>query len=168
MTNCVCAHSSVIMCLFPSWLRNLGNKHQNNPFVSAEIVRHSSASIILYLSHGRTDNQTKEQGESNTIPFTHTHTHLSSVCPSVCLFVVHRVCDVAPPLLEELILYLKQVNTSMTGCVPWNGFLSLTYIFKVVKPRIGKKHCLSLILLFHAPSATRTILTRFFYIWDKQ
>ena len=30
-------------CLFLSLLRNSGHKHQNNPFVSAETVRHSSA-----------------------------------------------------------------------------------------------------------------------------
>ena len=35
-------------CLFPSLLRNSGNKHQNNPIVSAETVRHSSTYIILY------------------------------------------------------------------------------------------------------------------------
>ena len=34
--------------LFPSLLRNSGNKHQNNPLVSAETVRHSSTYIILY------------------------------------------------------------------------------------------------------------------------
>ena len=37
--------------LFPSLLRNWGNKHQNNNRVSAEIVRHSSTYIILY-AHG--------------------------------------------------------------------------------------------------------------------
>ena len=37
--------------LFPLLRRNLGNKHQNNPFVSTEIVRHSSTYIILYLSN---------------------------------------------------------------------------------------------------------------------
>ena len=35
--------------LFPSLLRNSGNKHQNNPLVSAETFRHSSTYIILYL-----------------------------------------------------------------------------------------------------------------------
>ena len=35
--------------LFPSLLRNSGNKHQNNPLVSAETIRHSSAYIILYI-----------------------------------------------------------------------------------------------------------------------
>ena len=34
--------------LFPSLLRNSGNKHQNNTLVSAETVRHSSTYIILY------------------------------------------------------------------------------------------------------------------------
>ena len=38
------------LCLFPSLLRNSGNKHKNNPLVSAETVRHSSTYIILYLS----------------------------------------------------------------------------------------------------------------------
>ena len=35
--------------LFPSLLHNSGNKHQNNPLVSVEKVRHSSTYIILYL-----------------------------------------------------------------------------------------------------------------------
>ena len=37
--------------LFPSLLRNSGNKHQNSHLVSAETVRHSSTYIILYVSH---------------------------------------------------------------------------------------------------------------------
>ena len=39
--------------LFPSLLRNSGNKHQNNPLVSTETVRDSSTYIILYkiLTH---------------------------------------------------------------------------------------------------------------------
>ena len=37
-------------CLFPSLLHNAGNKHQNNPLVSAETVRHSSTYIILYIT----------------------------------------------------------------------------------------------------------------------
>ena len=37
--------------LFPWLLRNSGNKHQNNPFMSAETVRHSSTYIILYVCH---------------------------------------------------------------------------------------------------------------------
>ena len=41
----------LIWCLFPSLLRNSGNKHQNNPLVSAETVRHSSTYIILYFQH---------------------------------------------------------------------------------------------------------------------
>ena len=35
--------------LFPSLLHNSGNKHQNNPLVSAETIRHSSTYIILYI-----------------------------------------------------------------------------------------------------------------------
>ena len=39
--------------LFPLLLRNSGNKHQNNPLVSAETLRHSSTYIILYMMlHG--------------------------------------------------------------------------------------------------------------------
>ena len=49
VTNCFCAHSSVVLCLFPSLLRNSGNKHKNNPLVSAETVRHLSTYIILYV-----------------------------------------------------------------------------------------------------------------------
>ena len=37
--------------LFPSLLRNSVNKHQNNPLVSAETVRHSSTYIILYVNN---------------------------------------------------------------------------------------------------------------------
>ena len=39
-------------CLFPSLLRNSGNKHQNNPLVSAQTVRHASTYIILYEQRG--------------------------------------------------------------------------------------------------------------------
>ena len=31
--------------------RNSGNKHQSNPLVSAETIRHSSKYIILYVSN---------------------------------------------------------------------------------------------------------------------
>ena len=37
-------------CLFPSLLRNSGNKHQNNPLVSAWTFRHASTYIIIYIS----------------------------------------------------------------------------------------------------------------------
>ena len=37
--------------LFPSLLRNSGNKHQNNPLVSAKTIRHSSTYIILYICY---------------------------------------------------------------------------------------------------------------------
>ena len=37
-------------CLFPSLLRNTGNKHQNKPLMSAETICHSSVYIILYIS----------------------------------------------------------------------------------------------------------------------
>ena len=36
--------------LFPSLLRNSGNKHQNNPLLSAETIRHSSTYITIYIS----------------------------------------------------------------------------------------------------------------------
>ena len=36
------------LCLFPSLLRNSGNKHKNNPLVRAETVCHSITYIILY------------------------------------------------------------------------------------------------------------------------
>ena len=36
--------------LLPSLLRNSGNKHQNNPLVSAATIRHTSTYIILYVS----------------------------------------------------------------------------------------------------------------------
>ena len=37
-------------CLLPSLLRNSGNKHQNNPLMSAQTVRHASTYIILYYN----------------------------------------------------------------------------------------------------------------------
>ena len=37
--------------LFPSLLRNSGNKHQNNPLVSAETIPHSITYIFLYFLH---------------------------------------------------------------------------------------------------------------------
>ena len=47
----VSALTRVLFCyLFPSLLRNSGNKRQNNPLVSAETIRHSSTYIILSLS----------------------------------------------------------------------------------------------------------------------
>ena len=48
VTNCLCAHSSVILLFIPSLPRNSGNILQNNPLVSAETVCHSSTYIILY------------------------------------------------------------------------------------------------------------------------
>ena len=39
----------LFLCLFPSLLHNSGNKHENNPLVSAETVRYSSTYIILYV-----------------------------------------------------------------------------------------------------------------------
>ena len=39
----------LFLYLFPSLLRNSGNKHRNNPFVSAETVGHSRTYIILYI-----------------------------------------------------------------------------------------------------------------------
>ena len=52
LRNCFCTHLSVVCwCLFPSLLCNLGIKHQSNPLVSTETVRHSSTYIILYIIH---------------------------------------------------------------------------------------------------------------------
>ena len=46
----VSVHTRVLFWyFFPSLLLNSGNKHQNNPVVSAETVRHSSTYIILYI-----------------------------------------------------------------------------------------------------------------------
>ena len=39
----------LFLCLFPSLLRNSRNKHNNNPLVSDEIVRHPSTYIFLYI-----------------------------------------------------------------------------------------------------------------------
>ena len=41
---------ALLWYLFPLLLRNSGNKHQNNPLVNAETVRHSSTYIIFYSS----------------------------------------------------------------------------------------------------------------------
>ena len=49
MTNCFWAHSSVILVFISLVASQLGI-NQNNPLVSAEIVRHSSTYIILYIS----------------------------------------------------------------------------------------------------------------------
>ena len=49
VTNCFCAHSSVILAFISLVSRNSRNKHQNNPLESAETVRLSSTYIILYL-----------------------------------------------------------------------------------------------------------------------
>ena len=48
----------LFLCLFPSLLRNSGNKHKNNPLVSAETVRHSSTYIILYVFRFHNDVKT--------------------------------------------------------------------------------------------------------------
>ena len=49
----VCALTRMLFwCLFPSVLRNSGNKHQNNTLVSTETVRHTCTYIILYIFHG--------------------------------------------------------------------------------------------------------------------
>ena len=51
----VSVHTGVLfLCLFPSLFRNSGNKHKNNPLVSAETVCHSTTYIILYSSQHRT------------------------------------------------------------------------------------------------------------------
>ena len=44
-----CSTQVLFWWLFPSLLRNAGNKHRNNPRVSAETVRHSSTYIIIYM-----------------------------------------------------------------------------------------------------------------------
>ena len=46
--ECLCTWV-LFCCLFPSLLRNSGNKHQNNPLLSALTVRHASTCIILYI-----------------------------------------------------------------------------------------------------------------------
>ena len=49
VTNCFCTHSSVILVFISLVASQLGKKHQNDPLVSAETVRHSSTYIILYI-----------------------------------------------------------------------------------------------------------------------
>ena len=49
VTNCICAHSSVILV----FISRVANKHQNNTLMSAETVRHSSTYIILYIYMGQ-------------------------------------------------------------------------------------------------------------------
>ena len=67
MTNCLCTHSGVILCLFPLLLHNSGNKHRNNPLVSAETVRHSSMYIILYQTIIREKKEMNDAFLSNNI-----------------------------------------------------------------------------------------------------
>ena len=54
----------LLLCLIPLLLRNSGNKHKNNPLVSAETVRHSSTYIILYFTHWRRYGDVKQHGNS--------------------------------------------------------------------------------------------------------
>ena len=49
----LCSLRVLFLQLFPSLLRNSGNKHKNNPVVSAETVRHSKTYIILCTSRPR-------------------------------------------------------------------------------------------------------------------
>ena len=51
----------LFLCLFPSLLRNSGNKHQNKPLVSSEIYRQSSTYIILYISQ-------QNKAQQNPVP----------------------------------------------------------------------------------------------------
>ena len=78
--------------LFRSLLRNSGNKHQNNPLVSAETVRHSSTYIILYLL---LVGQFIEKVIKNLISEMHLKMSLKS-----------------QPFINELNLYLKHVGHS--------------------------------------------------------
>ena len=62
-------------CLFLELLRNSGNKHKNNPLVSAETVRHSTTYIILNLVewvHGQSDTGVKTPWRDG-IKFTYFH-----------------------------------------------------------------------------------------------
>ena len=47
----------LFLSLFPSLLRNSGNKHKNNPLVSTETVRHLSTYIILYFFYSQQGNK---------------------------------------------------------------------------------------------------------------
>ena len=53
-------------CLFPELWSSEGNKHQNNTWVSAEIVRHGSTCIIVFLTQ---HNESINDGK--TTIFTH-------------------------------------------------------------------------------------------------
>ena len=48
VTKCLCTPLSVNSLSVSSLLHNSGNKHQNNPLVSAETVGHYSPYVILY------------------------------------------------------------------------------------------------------------------------
>ena len=61
VTNCSGANSRVILVYIPPVASQLGNKHQNNPPVSAETVCHSSTYIILYIWR---DNATQKQNKN--------------------------------------------------------------------------------------------------------
>ena len=54
--------------LFPSLLRNSRNKHQNNPLVSAEAVRHENTYIILYKLSDTNLNNIMVIGSNMNIP----------------------------------------------------------------------------------------------------
>ena len=55
--------------LFPSLLRNSGNKHQNNPLVSTLTIHHSSTFIILYICCEYLGE--KWMWNDGTLPWTH-------------------------------------------------------------------------------------------------
>ena len=64
--------------LFPELRSNKGNKHKNNPLVSAETIRHSSTFIILFLTwHNESINDDKNNG-----------LYTSSTCLTCLVFIL--------------------------------------------------------------------------------
>ena len=78
VTNCFSAHERVILVFISELRSNEGNKHRNNSQVSAEIVRHESTYIILFL----TRHNDSINGERNDDLYT------SSPCLTRSVFVL--------------------------------------------------------------------------------
>ena len=67
MTNCFCAHSSVIL-MFLMLLRNSGNKHQNDLLASIETVHYSSSNGVNSIISTPTPTATPEVSTPTPTP----------------------------------------------------------------------------------------------------
>ena len=79
-------------CWFPLLLRSSGNKHQNNPLMSAETVGHSNTYIILYLLQlltgdtGNTLSPVSMVSWNSELCFTFV---ITALCTISCLQLIH-------------------------------------------------------------------------------